>query len=248
MPLPRIGNREIIPVRYISYVTGWDVSPDVVAKILAHSETFQRFGELYAYHIQTGSPAKMLPKEWNVILADLDILAEALKEGETFEQKHYPQWRVQSIEKLPPSAFVWKDKFEQAYTYARDPERWSYIEEIDGIRALNLHPLLPAGMREVVFEGFESLLDTSDSDDLTIESAPYLSKEHPYFSAELEAAVAVWMALYNSGGFIKKQAPKKQIEEWLRLHRKPQAFTKAAIARIVTLVNPLKKGGSPPIE
>lgn len=247
MPLLRINNREIIPVRYISYVTGWDVSPDVVAKILSHSETFQHFGELYAYHVQTGSPVKMLPKEWNVILADLDILAEALKEGETFEHKHYPQWRAQSIEKLPPSTFVWKDEFEQAYTYARDPERWSYIEEIDGIRALNLHPLLPHGMKEIVFEGFESLLDDA-IDDCPSEPAPYLSKEHPCFSAELEAAVAVWMALFEAEGFIKKQAPKKQIEEWLRMHRKLQSFTKEAITRIVTLVNPLKKGGSPPIE
>lgn len=248
MALPRIDNREIIPVRHISYVTGWDVSPDVVAKILSHSETFQHFGELYAYHMQTGAPVKMLPKEWNVILADLDILAEALKEGETFEHKHYPQWRVQSIEKLPPSTFVWKDEFEQAYTYARDPYRWSYTEEIDGIRALNLHPLLPPGMKEFVFEGFESLLNTSAIDEVAFESAPYLSKDHPYFSAELESAVAVWMALYGSDGFIKKQAPKKQIEEWLRLHRKSHSFTEAAIARIVTLVNPLKKGGAPPIE
>jgi hypothetical protein len=247
MPLLRINNREIIPVRYISYVTGWDVSPDVVAKILSHSETFQHFGELQAYHIQTGSPVEMLPKEWNVILADLDILAEALKEGETFEHKHYPQWRAQSIEKLPPSTFVWKDEFEQAYTYARDPERWSYIEEIDGIRALNLHPLLPHGMKEIVFEGFESLLDDA-IDDCSSELTPYLSKEHPYFSAELEAAVAVWMALFEAEGFIKKQAPKKQIEEWLRMHRKSQSFTKEAMTRIVTLVNPLKKGGSPPIE
>lgn len=248
MALPRIDNREIIPVRYISYVTGWDVSPDVVAKILAHSETFQHFGELYAYHIQAGDPVKMLPKEWNVVEADLDILKDSLKHSEEFAYQNYPQWRKQSVGVLPPSTFVWKDEFEQAYTYARDPERWSYIEEIDGIRALNLHPLIPHGMREVVFEGFESLLDTSAPDDLYIESAPYLSKEHHYFSAELEAAVAVWMALYGSGRFIKKHAPKKQIEEWLRLHRKPQAFTKAAIARIVTLVNPLKKGGSPPIE
>lgn len=248
MPLLRINNREIIPVRYISYVTGWDVSPDVVAKILSHSETFQRFGELYAYHIQTGSPVKMLPKEWNVILADLDILAEALKEGETFEHKHYPQWRAQSIEKLPPSTFVWKDEFEQAYTYARDPERWSYIEEIDGVRALNFHPLLPRGMKEIVFEGFESLLDAAASDDCSSEPAPYLSKEHPYFSAELEAAVAVWMALYDAGGFKTKHAPKKQIEDWLRQHRKSQAFTKSAMERIVTLVNPQKKGGVPPSE
>lgn len=248
MALPCINNREIIPVRYISYVTGWDVSPDVVAKILSHSETFQRFGELYAYHMQTGTPVKMLPKEWNVILADLDILAEALKEGETFEHEHYPQWRAQSIEKLPPSTFVWKDEFEQAYTYARDPERWSYIEEIDGIRALNLHPLLPHGMKEIVFEGFESLLDAAAIDDVASEPAPYLSKDHPYFSAELDAAVSVWMALYESGEFKSKISHKKQIEEWLTTNRKSQSFSAAAIERIVTLVNPQKKGGAPPIE
>lgn len=248
MPLLRINNKDIIPVRYISYVTGWDVSPDVVAKILSHSETFQRFGELYAYHIQTGSPVKMLPKEWNVILADLDILAEALKEGETFEHKHYPQWRAQSIEKLPPSTFVWKDEFEQAYTYARDPERWSYIEEIDGIRALNLHPLLPHGMKEIVFEGFESLLDAAAIDDRTSEPPPYLSKEHPYFSAELEAAIAAWMALYGAGEIKTKHAPKKQIKDWLQNNRKSVSSSAEALERIATLINHKKKGGAPPSE
>lgn len=246
MPLPRINNREIIPVRYISYVAGWDVSPDVVAKILAHSETFQHFGELYAYHIQTGAPIKMLPKEWNVIEADLDILEDDLKQDEKFEQQNYPLWREKSIKVLPPGVFVWKDEFEQAYTYARDPERWSPLEEVDGIRTLNLNALLPHGMKEVVFEGFESLLATAIVD--TSVQAPYLLKDHPYFSAELEAAIAAWMALYGAGEIKAKYAPKKQIKDWLQNNRKSVSSSAEALERIATLINHKKKGGAPPSE
>ena len=248
MPLLRINNREIIPVRYISYVAGWDVSHDVVAKVLSHNETFQHFGELYAYHIQVGAPVKMLPKEWNVVQADLDILKDGLKHSEEFAYQNYPKWRRQSIGVLPPSTFVWKDEFEQAYTYARDPERWSYIEEIDGIRSLNLHPWLPPGMKEIVFEGFESLLDIAAIDDCSSEPPPYLSKEHPYFSAELEAAVAAWMALYGAGEIKTKHAPKKQIKDWLQSNRKSVAFSAEALERIATLINHKKKGGAPPSE
>ena len=248
MHLPTIHGREFIPVRYISYVTGWDVSPDVIAQILAHSETFEHFGELYAYHIQTGSPAKMLPKEWDVIEADLEILEAALRKEEKFKQQNYPEWRKQSIPILPAGVFVWKDEFEQAYTYARNPERLSSQEEIDKIRALNLTPFLPPDMKKVVFEGFESILADSVVGAVISYPAPYLLKDHPYFSAELEAAVSVWMALYESGEYKSKQAHKKQIKDWLQLYRKAPAFSTEALERITTLVNPQKKGGPPRIE
>jgi hypothetical protein len=44
-----INGREAIPVRAIPYVTGWDVSPDMVAQSLANSSDGVRLDRLTAY-------------------------------------------------------------------------------------------------------------------------------------------------------------------------------------------------------
>ena len=61
-----INGREAIPVRAIPFVTGWSMSPDMVASTLAHTDLFTRLRGIAAYHLDSnGEPAPMLPKEWD---------------------------------------------------------------------------------------------------------------------------------------------------------------------------------------
>ena len=71
-----IGGREAIPVRAVPFITGWEMSPDRVAAVLALDDfIFQTIrGEpiaLTAYHLVDGKPHRMLPKEWNSVLETL---------------------------------------------------------------------------------------------------------------------------------------------------------------------------------
>lgn len=67
---------EAIPVRAVPFITGWEMSPDRIAAVLAHDDfIFQTIrGEpiaLTAYHLVDGKPHPMLPKEWNSVLGTL---------------------------------------------------------------------------------------------------------------------------------------------------------------------------------
>lgn len=75
----------------------------------------------------------------------------------------------------------------------------------------------------------------------------YLNPKHKHFSEELSVAVHAWIALFENGEYIRKKAPKLQIEKWLRENYQKK-FSVAAIERISTVVNPKKGGGAPPIE
>lgn len=63
-----IGGREALPVRAIPYITGWTMSPDMVAAGLAITDLARRLEKIAAYHLLTdGSIAAMLPKEWDAL-------------------------------------------------------------------------------------------------------------------------------------------------------------------------------------
>lgn len=81
----KIGDREAVPVRAIPFVTGWSISPDVVARGLAGLDFNRRLKSLRAYHLDLdGNFSPMLPKEWDVIYDGLRALSASLRAGETF--------------------------------------------------------------------------------------------------------------------------------------------------------------------
>jgi len=93
-----IDGREAIPVRAIPFITGWKMSPDMVASALARTDLAQRLEKVPAYHLlPDGSFAPMLPKEWDGIQADLQILSDKLKAKDQIDNESYPEWR-----RLPP--------------------------------------------------------------------------------------------------------------------------------------------------
>ena len=83
---------------------------------------------------------------------------------------------------------------------------------------------------------------------------PYLDPKHPSYSAELSAAVSVWLAMYEKKEIDPDNSlsPRTQIENWVsnniqKTLGKNHKITENAIGRIATLVNPTskKKSGRP---
>ncbi len=57
-----VGVCEAIPVRAISFVTGWWMSPDKVATVLAQTDQFTKMRAISSYQLdQSGTPRKALP-------------------------------------------------------------------------------------------------------------------------------------------------------------------------------------------
>lgn len=151
-----IDGREAIPVRAIPFVTGWMVSPDVVAKSFAKTDHWiTRLEGVTTYLLATdGNYYPMLPKEWDGIDAEIQILSEKLKTTEKFDQENYPVWRHQSVFLLPASCFVWRDEFEVAFSRSYSPNRLILLDERPGDRDLNFFPRIPEELVWAVMQGF----------------------------------------------------------------------------------------------
>lgn len=149
----KIDGREAVPVRAIPFVTGWKLSPDVVARGLACDDPVGRLEEIRAHHIASdGSHGEMLPKEWDGVVAALRALSDTLKADEKVERASYPVWREQSPLKLPSRCFVWKNEFERAAIRAMNA-RYDPDGKRPGDNELNFSPRIPEGLAEVVLEG-----------------------------------------------------------------------------------------------
>ncbi len=150
-----LDNRSIISVRLIPYVTGWKYTPDVIASILANEDEIHRvlipsyhFDAKDGYHL-------MLAKEWDNVVADLDVLSNKLKATETIDNENYPVWRRESIKILPAATFVWVDELETAWHTDYSEARRIMLDEKPGDRDLNLSPLIPSNITDLIYEGFE---------------------------------------------------------------------------------------------
>ncbi len=149
-----IDDRILIPVRLIPFMTGWQFSPDEVAQILAEKDKWHRVF-VSSFHVLANSHYEpMLPKEWDVVLADMDILCSSLKSKETIEDENYSEWRKKSLNLLHAGTFVWFDEFESVWNTAYSTERITLLEERPGDRTLNLSPYIPPVLSKSVYEGF----------------------------------------------------------------------------------------------
>lgn len=148
-----IEGRDAIPVRAIPFVTGWKLSPDILATCLAQSSDSPSHPQnMVGHHILRGGRiAEMLPKEWDGIVSELQSLSDALHAQEVVEQASYPEWRKQSISVLPSHCFVWLDTLEAACRLAWC--RLTIVNERPGDKDLNLTPYIPPELVDVVFDG-----------------------------------------------------------------------------------------------
>ena len=108
----KINSREAISVRAIPFVTGWMMSPDVVAKAFAHADNWiTKLIRVYAFNLSDeGRYAQTLPKEWDGIISELESLSNLYQMEESYEGGNYTAWRRDSVPLLPPACFVWKTK------------------------------------------------------------------------------------------------------------------------------------------
>ena len=152
-----INGREAIPVRAIPYVTGRWMSPDVVAKSLAYTDSMYRFEGIYAYQLLAdGGCSQVLPGDWDVVDDLLQGLDSSLNARSDDRKLTRPIWLTESTKQLPAGVFLWRDEFEQAFHRSYSPPRFSLLDERPGDLTLRFSPLIsPPEMRGVVMEGFE---------------------------------------------------------------------------------------------
>lgn len=159
-----IDGREAIPIRALPYITGWTMSPDLVASSLARTDLVTRLEGVVAYHLSAdGTFSPILPKEWDGIEADLKILSDTLRAKEEIDHESYPAWRRKSIPLLPPACFVWKYVFEKAFCRAYAPERYTMLDERPGDRELDYSPRIPEELVVAVMQGFNEAKSANDS-------------------------------------------------------------------------------------
>lgn len=120
-----IDGREAVPVRAIPYVTGWMQSPDEVAGDLAMRvcAPFSVLRDISALHLNGAAVTKVLPKEWDAVVATLKALVARLKKSHGEGEEGYAVWRQESVKALPEGVFLWRDEFEaelQRRTTERD--------------------------------------------------------------------------------------------------------------------------------
>jgi len=191
-----IDKREAVPVRAIPYITGWSMSPDVVALTLAHTDHWRAsLMNLFAYHLSNnGQFAQMLPKEWDGLIAQLESLSNMYQMDENFEGGNYVAWRKDSIPLLPPATFLWRDELEQAFKVAHSPRKLNLLEERPGDRELNFFPFIPENHAEIVMKGFE-LLNQSLS-------------EKPLLTRERESLLKLVIGMAKAGYRYDPNAPR----------------------------------------
>lgn len=161
----QIGGREALPVRAIPFVTGWDFSPDSVAADFARrSGVFARLKSVPTYHLVSGLPAPILPKEWKRIVVDMQALEAELRGQFADNRIGYQAWQRRSPTVLPAGVFVWRDEFEHEYRdkLGREWERLGDGRPDDD--EISYSPMLPDDVRVLVLEGFdESISENSSS-------------------------------------------------------------------------------------
>lgn len=153
----KVLERDALPVRAIPYVSGWTLSPDVVAQCFAKvaPEGFEKLEHTDSFHLVDGEAVKLLPKEWDRYVAALEGLEAQLREQYTSDERGYAAWVSHSVSKLPAGVFVWLEDFVTDFQRDYDPERLTVLRERGGDRALNFAPFLDGQALGVVLEGFE---------------------------------------------------------------------------------------------
>lgn len=181
----RIHGRDALPVRAIPHITGWQLSPDEVAGQFARSigKPFAKLQNTCAYRLKDGTPAKVLPKQWDVIVAELEGLEAEIRErnnkDKSGDNKGYAEWLATSVTKLPAGVFAWLDEFIADKPFGRKPLSEDSARE--GDRELVDAPLLTNEQRQEMFKGLEAYWHEPDwnhwrdTDKVRIWEAPLLS-------------------------------------------------------------------------
>lgn len=151
-----VAGRDALPVRALPYVTGWLISPDIVASNFARSEKgpSELLENTDSYHLVGERVVKLLPKEWDRYVVALRALSAELYEQFADHDRGYEAWRRGSVAKLPAGAFVWLDEFIADFTEDYSPGRRAIAGEREGDREVNLSPYLEPEILEMALDGW----------------------------------------------------------------------------------------------
>lgn len=221
-----IDGREALPIRSLPFVSGWMLSPDVVAMGFANTHHWNtKLEEIRAYHLMPdGQYASMLPKEWDGIEADLQILSQKLKQNDSFELESYPEWRMQSVSLLPPNCFVWRDEIEQAFKLSYSKDNIILKDERPGDRELNFLPRIPLELINIVMQGFiKDVLSIESNKSITIEQNANVEIEKPNRRQRQQLAILRVIAELGYSAMSIPDGGKSEIKSILL--KQPQLFT-----------------------
>lgn len=225
-----IDGREAIPIRAISFVTGWRITPDLVASVFAHTDPWEsRLSGVVPYHLSddcTCSP--MLPKEWDGIELDFKLLLKTVKATQKIIQEHRSVRERELICMLPRACFVWKDDFEIAFQNAYSTQNYEILNERPGDRELNFSPYIPDDLQEAIMEGFPH------REEVITQRWPWGDYETPLLRI-LAAAVSHWCL---AGEYPQKKTGK--IQEWIKAEMKKAGIpiSESLVNHIETLISP----------
>lgn len=147
-----IDGREALPVRAIPYVSGWNMSPDMVAEGLAHTDRSKRLNNVLSFRIVDGAIVAVKPMHWDNVVVALNGLDDKLPTGKA----GYSEWRNEAPKLLPAGVFVWLDAFAIAYGKAFSAENW-VCDDREGERELDLVPMIDPTTQLNVMEGFDNV-------------------------------------------------------------------------------------------
>jgi hypothetical protein len=178
----KIGDREAIPVRAVSFITHHQIDAlalagllyendlyyDGLAKVekadIHHAQLKKGTRTLYAFCVNGGEIKKIKSVYWHDVFFDLKAIRENLR---AFDAKHKTnsrqEFRKKSLKRLPAGIFLWRDDFEKVWgglvaeDSADDNEcETSFINETEGVRLIDYSPEMES--KEIalaVMEGFD---------------------------------------------------------------------------------------------
>ena len=160
-----INGRQAIPVRVLPFVTGWWMSPDIVAASFAHPDSWRWMGDVPAYQLHGGTiSGPLLPKRWDGVEDYLEALDAKLKALNDDRTQTRPIWLRESVPLLPANVFIWKDHFEGYFRRVYSRERLPWENERPGDRELNFSPMItPSELRSVVMDDFELQVESAET-------------------------------------------------------------------------------------
>lgn len=168
-----IDGRKAIPVRALPFVAGRrrdgtsHLSPDEVAGVAAHQDTFHRVEPFATFHIVDGVPRPVAFSQWGQFVIRLKALSGSLEAEERNYDESYAKWTDESIPLLPAAVFVWLDEFQTWFSRTRplDVENIQSQEDDGEVEFrhesgdLYFSPLVPQRLCPCIREGFEELFN-----------------------------------------------------------------------------------------
>jgi hypothetical protein len=149
----------------------------------------------------------MFPREWDVVIADLERLESKLGIKEEKWTQYHPIWREKSIAVLPRATFAWWDEFEIAHSTLYPEDLMIPFDDRPGYLKINENPRLVPAVSELIYEGFDILLPPENS-----ESSTSTDREQPGFDMddrELEIGLIARRIRRKNPGLSEREIAKK---------------------------------------